>query len=258
MPRLTRIPLVVSLVVPGVLSAGCDGAFSAFEGEDNLLHVLTTHHPTQDGQMFPNLGGDELPRIFENDLGWKITLSQAYAVTTAITLVGCNNETVGLDMYWGPCAEDMNQADLDTMTVAGARLDAGSFCKVVVQYSPYDPNAPSSGESKHLLPSAEEVVGASVFLNGYAEDNTGQQVGFTLRSTDTVLVERDLSTIEDGGPLTIAKDNFPEEITVSKTYDRFFDGVDFNNFSEAELSLQLIDILGQETRISYGALVSTN
>ncbi len=242
---------LVALLLPGL--AGCADAFNAFEEEDNLLHVFATHHATPVNGQFPDRGGDDLPRVFDNDRGWKITLSEAYVVTAGLTLIGCNGQTVGLEMYWGPCAEDMSLADLDTVTVGGRRLAVGTFCEVLVQYAPYDPNAPTGGDNKHPIPKAEEVVGASVFLNGHAENAAGERVGFTLRSQETALVRKDLSTVEDGGPLTIAQDNLPEELTISKTYDRFFDGVDFNSYNATELTDRLTDILADQTFVSHGA-----
>ena len=67
----------------------------------------------------------------------------------------------------------------------------------------------------------------------------------------------DISTIMNGGPLKItAEEAFPVDLTLSKTYDRFFDGVDFSSFSEDDVNANIMAVLELETRVAFGTRVS--
>ena len=62
-------------------------------------------------------------------------------------------------------------------------------------------------------------------------------------------VHLDLAAGPDG-PLNISgNEPFPVELTVSKTYDRLFDGVDFSDFSEEDRAANAVAILELETAV---------
>ena len=105
----------------------------------------------------------------------------------------------------------------------------------------------------HAEPENEAVDGASVFLKGVA-DKDGQKIPFTIRSERSVDVVVDVSALDNGQPFEVKADtSFPPELLLSKTYDRFFDGVDFTD-SSIDLEEQVWAVLEVETRVSLGTL----
>ena len=59
-----------------------------------------------------------------------------------------------------------------------------------------------------------------------------------------------------GGPPTINADEaFPVDLTLSKTYDRFFDGIDFNAFDEADIEQNVLAMLEEDSRVAVGTRV---
>jgi hypothetical protein len=111
--------------------------------------------------------------------------------------------------------------------------------------------------TRHQTPENGDVTGATVYLRGAARMGDGESVQFELRASGDLDVDLDLSDLEgDGNPMTVDRqEDFPRELTVSKTYDRFFDGVDFATFDPEALEAELLDILEAETRISDGPRV---
>ena len=113
-------------------------------------------------------------------------------------------------------------------------------------------------ETRHLVPAIDDVEGDSVFLRGIARRGTDEAVPFQLENGEDFVVALDLSEIEgDGNPLTVRTgQDFPTELTVTKTYDRFFDDVDWENFDEALLTDTLDEILADQTRVTRGLSIS--
>lgn len=256
-PQFRRFSLFVGIA--SVLSAsGCDALQSLEEG-GALVHVFSTHHATPEGGIFPFKGEDEKPRVFENDLGWTVTLLESYITISAVTLVGCNGAAHDFDMFWGPCPEDLSEEDLETLTVAGLKAAPGNYCGLEVLYGPYEtPEVDEeAGETRHDTPDNSAVTGATIYLRGAAQLADGDPIPFELRTSDSLSVGLDLSEIEGPGvPMRVGhEENFPKELTVSKTYDRFFDGVDFEAFDPASLEAQLGEVLRAQTRVSSGTIV---
>jgi len=240
------------------LVAGCD----ALEPDDSLLYVFSTHHATPEEGTFPDRGGDDMPRVFDNGDGWTVTLLESYITIRDITVLACDGTAYPLEMFWGPCPEDLRSEDLDILTVAGRKLPEGHYCTLVVDYGPYETPEMDPAEEEpeedtlHDAPENEAVDGSTVYLNGGAISETTDPIEFELRTTSTVTVELDLSEIENGAPLYIGHhDAFPAELTVSKTYDRFLDGVDFTAFDENAVEDDLEDRLRDATRVQEGTEV---
>jgi hypothetical protein len=227
--------------------------------QPSLLYVYSTHHATPEDGGFPEKGGDDEPRVFENDLGWTVTLVESYVTIERVTLVGCDGDLIPLDMFWGPCPEDLRDEDLLTLTVAGRKVSPGDYCELIVDYGPYrTPEiVPGAADSRHQAPENEAVDGTTVYLRGGARMTAeDEQIEFELRGTSGQTVSLDLSTIEDGHALRISEDEaFPPELTISKTYDRFFDGVDFAELDEDDAEDELDDILEDETQVHLGSAV---
>lgn len=235
-------------------STGCE-AFESLEGDQSRVHIFATHHATPEDGVFPDRGDEDRARIFDNDTGWEIVLSESYVTITGTQLVGCDGTIRPIDLFWGPCPEDMTLRDLETVTVSGARVPAGDYCGLQVQYGPYVLPEPTE-DSRHIVPENESMQGSSIFLRGAARRN-GESIPFELVSEATAVVELDLSELEGpGAPMRVERaEEFPKELTVTKTYDRYFDGIDFSNYDPAELEARLTDILVAQTRVVDGTVV---
>lgn len=242
-----------------LLGSGCN-ALDRFEDGGATVFVFATHHATPEDGAFPNRGGDDMPRSFENAEGWSVTLLEAYVTISSVTLIGCNGAEYPLRMFWGPCPEDLRDEDLATLTVAGSRVDDGNYCTLRVEYDAYMPPIidDEADDTRHQVPTNDAVQGASVYLLGGARLGDGDNVPFEIVSPETITVDLDLSNIEGPGrALNIAhREDFPKELLVSKTYDRFFDGVNFDAFEPGDVEDRMPQMLADETRVSLGTVVS--
>jgi len=239
----------------GCLLTGCDDPGGA------LLYVFSTHHATPEDGMFPDRGAEDEPRRFENDTGWTVTLLESYITISSLTLVGCDGTPYPLEMFWGPCPEDLREEDLDILTVAGGKMPAGHYCELVVGYGPYHTpeEDPANEDTRHNIPTNTDIDGSTVYLAGGAslgadDDNP---VMFELTNGRELTVELDLTDLGGPGvPLHIAEEEaFPKELTVSKTYDRFLDGVDFASFDQDDVEDELDNVLRDATRVQEGPQV---
>ncbi|HET6583591.1 MAG TPA: hypothetical protein VFG69_09085 [Nannocystaceae bacterium] len=225
------------------------------------MYVFSTHHATPEDGMFPDRGGEDMPRTFPNDMGWTVTLLESYITITSLTAVACDGTAYPLEMFFGPCPEDIRETDLDLVTVGGRKMPEGAYCQLVVGYGPYEsPDVDVADEENlHAVPTTTDIDGTTVFMTGGAfadPEAEDEAVEFELRMGKNITVELDLSTIDDGLPLQIAaKEDFPVELTVSKTYDRFLDGVDFATLDEEDVEDELDNRLREATRIQPGRQV---
>jgi hypothetical protein len=234
--------------------AGCD----ALEPGGALMYVFSTHHATPEDGSFPDRGEEDQPRVFDNDEGWTVTMLESYITIDSITIVGCDGHGYPLNMFWGPCPEDLRDKDLERLTVAGRKLPPGDYCGLQVDYGPYRmPVIDEDADTRHVVPQNEAVDGTTVYYRGGARrGEDGEPVEFELRGEAGRVLELDLSEAEDGHPVRIDhEEDFPKELTISKTYDRFFDGVDFDELDEGDLERSLDDVLEDQTRVQEGALV---
>ena len=70
------------------------------------------------------------------------------------------------------------------------------------------------------------------------------------------MVPVDLSTLDDERPLHVDPDApFPDELTITKTYDRYFDGLDFTALDGVDVTQQLGAALEDHTRATLGRVV---
>ena len=237
---------------------GC-GAFDRFEEGGATLFVFATHHATPENGSFPSKGEEDMPRVFETDQGWTVTMLEGYVTISSVTLVACNGSERDLNMFWGPCPEDLKDKDLATLSVAGNRVDDGDYCGLRVTYAPYETPVidEEHDETRHETPGNAEVQGSTIYLRGGAQQGDGEFTQFKLSSSETIVVDLDLSNFEgEGRPLNVAhREDFPKELLVSKTYDRFFDGVDFSSFDEGSVEAGLAEVLRAQTQVSEGPLV---
>jgi len=230
---------------------------AAFEDNAAQVNMFATHHAAPVAGVIPNAGEDDQPRVFDNDEGWTITLVDAYIVTTGARLVRCDSSVFELDLFWGPCPEDLRGEDLELLSVAGLGVPPGEYCELQVDFGPYvrPELGPGADAPVHEIPESPQVEGASVYLRGLAERN-GEQVAFEHRATDRVVVEFDLVADDPTGePTTITTDEgFPKELTTSKTYDEFFLGVDFATYEPAAYDAELGELLVAITHAFEGTV----
>lgn len=241
-----------------VVLTGC-GAFDRFEDGGATVFVFATHHASPENGAFPGRGEKDMPRIFDTANGWEVTILEGYVTISSVTLIGCNDSEHDLNMFWGPCPEDLKDQDLATLTVAGNRVGEGDYCGLRVTYAAYQTPVVDEehDETRHETPNNPSVAGATVYLRGGATLGDGNFTQFELTTPATVVVDLDLNDIEgEGRPLNVAhREDFPKELLVSKTYDRFFDGIDFANFDAAAVEATLPTVLEEQTKVSLGTIV---
>lgn len=240
--------LAITCLLPGL---GACGLLDGLEDDGSLVNIFVSHHATPENGEFPNRGIKEAPRIFDTDMGWHVTLTEAYVTVTGVQVVACSGSATGVDLYWGPCAEDfIDGEDATVIGIGGVKVNAGNYCATSVTYGPF--NFASASESNHL-PDNEIVDGKTVYLRGKAEKD-GNEVQFEWSTSKNLVVSLDASTIENGGPVVIEHDEaFPKDLTIGKPYDRFFSGIDFDNYTKADLEASVLSSLELDTRVHFGA-----
>jgi hypothetical protein len=234
-------------------AAGCD-LIEAFKNEDTtLVQLMVTHHSTPENGTFPSLSvGDAA--TFETDEGWTVSLRSAYITTADASLHGCSGNSVEFESFRGPLPEDINAEDLDLLTFAGVEVEAGSFCGMTVEYGPFVADDETARDYQ-IGDDANKIRNATYYFEGVAHKD-GVSVDFELTGNGSVSVDLDISAIMNGGPLKIsAQEPFPVDLTLSKTYDRFFDGVDFSTSDSEDMNANIMAVLELETRIAFGTRV---
>jgi len=236
-------------------SSGCD-LFGLGPEPTSLVQMLVTHHATPEDGTFPDRRNGLGDQEFDTDTGWTVTLEEAFIVTASTTLHACDGAEFPFDRYWGPLPENLGATDLDAFTFGGIDVAPGSYCSISVTYGPYE--APEETARMHEMPENEEaLVGATLYLSGFARKGD-QTVEFELSSKDRLVIDLPIEA-DGGGPLEVTGDEaFPLELTLSKTYDRLFDGVDFATMPSGELEANALAVLALETRLSPGTVVSAD
>jgi hypothetical protein len=229
--------------------SGCDW-FAVDEG--GQVNVFTAHHGTAVSSAFPSYGAEGISRVFTNDLGWTIRLTEAYVTTKNVELIGCDGKTTDVSLYWGPWAEDIIAiGDTLVQGIGGVTSDPSSFCNVRVSYEPfyYTEITTAGGDN---TPSNAEMDGQTVLLS-YVASLDGEEISGTFTTQATVVADIDTSAIVDNGPIKVAADQrVPVEITLSKTYDRFFDGIDFLTATDADIEASVIASLEMDSKATLG------
>ena len=239
-----------------LFGSGCDliEAFQNGGKGTTLVQLMVTHHATPQDGTFPTLSIGEAT-TFDTDEGWTVSLRTAYVTTASATLHECGGESVAFDSFNGPLPEDMNDEDLDLLTFAGVEVEANSFCGMTVEYGPFVADD-ETARAYDMGEDATKIRNATYYFEGLARRGD-VAVDFELTGNGTAVADLDISTIMNGGPLSIsAEEAFPVDLTLSKTYDRFFDGVDFSSFSEEDMDANIMAVLELETRVAFGTRVS--
>lgn len=239
-----RIPFLAAatLLVPTLaLSSGCD-LLTQLQQRTGIVDVFAGSHgnPDEQGNM-PARNGGQL--ILVNDMDWEVYVNEAFVTTSAVTLQACDGERYDVDLYWGPLAEDLREtADTEINGLGGVRANSGNYCELLVEFAP-------SAEAA----SNPDATGTTVYLSGVALKGEAR-VDFLWVTDMEVDVSVDISAVEGGQPFNISKDqNFAKKLTVSKSYDRFFAGVDFDEeLSQADIEALIAATLSEGTIAKVG------
>lgn len=243
------------LLLTSLLAGGCD--------EKVVLTVLNAaHHGARVDGKLPDLGAPEKPRVFTNDLGWTITLSKGFAVTTSAALEDCDGVTHVVSTPFGPLPEYWTEQDKNVVDFGYADLPEGTYCKLTLEYGRYQAAVAGASEDEPFpIKGLEEVEGRTVYLAGFAErpDGMGGSVvhNFGFETDQTVKVELDLSAAGfNGGPFKITGDeNTTPNLTVTKAYDVFLQGVDFDALDVAATNAAIPQRLADNTAVVYGTSI---
>lgn len=242
-----------ALAVAVLLSSGCD----LFK-KSSPVSLAISHHGTRlDTGMLPDYGPPDAARIFTNDAGWEVTMSEAVIVTTAVQIESCDGETVAFTTPYGPLPEYQLDRDKDVVEFASASLPEGTYCTLRVEYGRYQAaEAAKASDTPYPVKGHADVEGMTVYLAGTAENvggMTGEVVNWGFKTANTAIVEIDISKLDSGRPFTITGDEpGGRALTVAKTYDAFFGGLDFKGYDQAMIDAALLDVLSDETYVIVG------
>ncbi|WAS97847.1 hypothetical protein [Nannocystis punicea] len=239
---------------------------SSLSGCEALLEPKTkvslaiSHHGTRDGNgVLPNYGEADAARVFVNDKGWEINLAEGVIVMTAAQVESCAGESFDFELPYGPFPEYQLAQDQDLVDFAAVELPEGTYCKLRVEYGRYQSSlAEQAFDTPFQVHGHASVEGLTVYLAGTAADPTGAKEGanWKFQTSQTSIVELDLSKADDGRPFRITgKEPGGRALTVAKTYDAFFRGVDFSDFDAEAISGRLLEVLKAETYVIVGAQV---
>lgn len=237
-----------------LFGSGCDLIDVFNEEGTTLVQLMVTHHATPENGQFPDLSDGEL-RTFETDTGWTVYLQAAYVTTTHATLRDCSGGAVDFDAHWGSLPENLGSTDLDLHSFGAVDVEAGDYCELTVEYGPYV----ASGEAARnydMGDHRDNVEGSTFFFQGVAQKGD-LTIDFEITGNQPIVVDVDLSSVMGGGPLVVDADEaFPIDLTLSKTYDRFFDGVEFDGITDEDLRNNVAAVLELETRVNHGTRVA--
>ena len=240
--------LIGAIALLGLLATtGCEEFLNAFDPDSGhtMVNVLSTHHATPENGVVPDRGGDGEVRVFDNDTGWSVHLAEAYVTTRDVTLERCDGNSMAVDQYFGSLAESFTDEDLGRSTIGGVEVGRSELCSMIVHYGPFD----AANDEPPEDVDGDDLDGITLLIAGWATSGE-DTVPFEFESNASLDVHLDLSVMADGEPVRVTGDEeFPVELTLAKTYDRLFDGVDFDTADEADLAAGVVAMLEHETRV---------
>ena len=121
----------LALAATSILFGGCDLIDVLSDEGNTLVTVFSSHHATPMDGIVPDRGGDGEFRVFENDEGWTVHLTDGLITTQGVTLHRCDGVQMPIDFYFGSVSEDLRSADLDRQTLGGIEVDAGELLSLI-------------------------------------------------------------------------------------------------------------------------------
>lgn len=244
------------LAVAVMMGSGCE----LFQKSASVSLAISHHGARLDSGMLPDYGPPDAARVFVTDAGWEVTMSEAVITTTAAQIESCDGETHTFTLPYGPLPEYQLDRDKDIVEFATVTLPEGTYCKLRVEYGRYQAAAAAAApDTPYELQGHAEVEGLTVYLAGTAErvgSMPREIVNWGFKSSNTAIVEIDISTLDGGKPFRITGDEpAGRALTVGKTYDVFFRGLDFAAYDPAMIDATLLDVLSDETYVVVGSQV---
>ncbi len=257
--RVDRSSAGVRLLLALALASGGVGC-GFFEITNDIgISVFAAHHPRRaDDGSFPEYGFDNLPRTWINDAGWEINLTEGYIVITGAKLIACDGTEYPISTPFGPLPEYINSTDFDVTVVGSVTIPEGDYCELSVDYGPYRAEAVGMAtEEAHVVASGRDLEGITIFLAGRAIKDD-MVVDFALQSGESRTSVFELR-VADGTPevFEVMNEGGALKATIGKTYDRFFDGIDFATYDANSESINagLMTILVEESQAYRGTTI---
>lgn len=243
-------------LVAVLMGSGCE----LFQKSAKVSLAITHHGTRLDTGELPDFGVPDAARIFPNDMGWEITMQEGVIVTTVAQIEACGGEVFTFSMPYGPLPEYQLDRDQDLIDFATTTLPEGTYCTLRIEYGRYQKAAADAAEdTPYALKGYADVEGLTVYLAGTAEDiagSSGKIVNWGFKTGETAIVEIDISKLDGGSPFRITGDEpAGRALTVVKTYDAFFRGIDFLNYDPAAVDAGLLGVLSEETYVVVGTQV---
>jgi hypothetical protein len=252
MPSLHRRTILAISCLLTIAGPGCGELFG---GESvATVRLFATHAGTLGEDGYPNYGDAETTRVFVNDTGWQIALSASYVTTAEVHLVRCQEQSgTAIEMFWGPCPEAfVTTDDLESVPLGAVTVTDGAYCSLDVSFGPY---VAPDGADEHIALGNQMIEDNTLVIIGVArrgEPPMLEEVPFEIVSDATVVAHVDISKLEDGLPVRLDDENFPRDLTIVKTYDTFFDGLDFATATPAEIEATVLASLEHDTSAYNG------
>ncbi|MEW6777625.1 MAG: hypothetical protein AB1405_15110 [Bdellovibrionota bacterium] len=222
--------------------------------EGSGVDVLLTHHfeEIEEG-IIPTVYIEEMPRVFETDEDFTITLSAAYVVITGMEIHSCEEHAgffpkllklfspVGVAHAHGessatqigtPFVENILRPDLVPALYGRFSPPPGSYCELHVEFGPADADAEN-------LPGDVDMVGKTLYVAGQflaPGDTEGvDEVAFQVASAAE---DHAMISFSHGASLSKGVRHFPveagepSELVLGFLYDTWLDGLDFETVTD--------------------------
>jgi hypothetical protein len=213
------------------------------------VRFFASHAGTPGPDGYPVYGDAQTTRVFYNDTGWQIALHTARVTTANVHFVRCEAQTgTAIEMFWGPCPEAFIATDdLESVPLGAVSVTDGAYCTIDVSFAPFIP--PVDGEP-HIVGGDEMIEGNTIVISGVArrgEPPMVEEVPFEIVSDASVVAHVDVSKLEGGLPVRLEDEKFARDLTIIKTYDTFFDGIDFATATPADIEAAILTSLERDT-----------
>lgn len=214
------------------------GAQTSTNSTLKTVTVMSTHHPMKVDGAYPNLTLDDGTKMFTNNLGITIHLTEALLswgsldIITEGSLEDClagDDQSIALNVV-----EDIITDDLFTKTLGSQNIPNQSYCQYQITFS-------AANESFNALASSENIFGRSVYLKGTWSTET-ESNDFEIAITDDFTKSNVFYVME--GEETIEhplhfEDESSATVLFGNMYNTWFNDIDFTE-SESDIREQVI------------------
>lgn len=251
---MDRRSLLALCTLLTVASPGC-ALVDLIDGDPvATVRLFATHAGTRGDDGYPDYGDEGETRVFMNDTGWQLALDEVYVTTAAVHVVRCAEPTgTAIEMFWGPCPESFVATDdLESVPLGAVTVTDGEYCALDVVFGPFVP--PPEGD-EHIAIGNSMIRDNTIVVIGTARrgmEPNREEVRFEIVSDVELTARVDISKLEQGKPMRLHEEHFPRDLTIVKTYDHFFDGIDFSTATEAEIEAAILAALEFDITVREG------